>query len=330
MKRWEFKNTTVGSDGKVIFTELSEEQKKRIPDYIEVLRTAYGSDVPRPPYSNYFCKEAIGVVGGPKVPAGNIEYGVCQALHGEEAAVAAFRGFYRRKPENEKVVLGILADQPGEIPALCGNCRDILFDEFGPDLEVVAGSPEFKSVIIVSMRDYLFPDFEELPFFHISRELYDCYEKLIKYKKDHKIENDVYSGSLHPERKYYAMISTSEGEFFGAIDIMCDYHPIYPLRDAIRQIRRELKNKSFIIHNVCILFEGLEGVVKRHVMYKDRQHLLELNAEIEARLGQQQNPPVFLFDDRHNASLVALFKTTVREWLPFAFVPSAFGNNFQK
>lgn len=329
MNNFEFKNMIMGDDGKPIFVELSDEQKKRIPDYIEVLRTAYGSDVPRPPYSNYFCKEAIGVVGGPKVPAGNIEYGVCQALHGEEAAVAAFRAFYRRKPENEKVVLGILADQPGEIPALCGNCRDILLDEFGPDLEVVAGSPEFKSVIIVSMRNYLFSNFEELYNSScIDRGLFSHYFEMKDNWCMDRMNNDVYSGNLHPERKYYVMIDTIAGDFFGAFDIMCDYHSIYPLRDAIRQIRRGW-HTYLKIRGVYILFKGLKDGMLPHVMYKDRQHLLELNAQGEQFCQREMDPPVFIFDSR-DGQLVRVYRTTVKEWLPFAFVPSAFDNNFKK
>ena len=39
MNNFEFKNMIMGDDGKPIFVELSDEQKKRIPDYIEVLRT---------------------------------------------------------------------------------------------------------------------------------------------------------------------------------------------------------------------------------------------------------------------------------------------------
>jgi hypothetical protein len=141
------------------------------------------------------------------------------------------------------------------------------------------------------------------------------------------INNDVYSGDLYPERKYYAMINTSVGKCFGAFDIMCDYHPIYPLRDAIRQIRRG--NASLTVKSVCILFKGLKDGVLPHVMYKDRQHLLELNAQAEQFCQKEMNPPVFLFDSR-DGQLVSMYKTTVKQWLPFAFVPQAFNNSFQK
>ena len=334
MRNQKFKNAILRVDGKIFFTELSEEQKKRIPDYIEVLRTAYGSDVPRPSFSNYFSREAIGIVGGPKVPAGNIEYGVCKALHGEEAAVAAFRAIYRRKPENEKVILGIIADQPEEVPALCGNCRDILLDEFGSDFEIVAGSPEFEVTIVINMKNYLFSNFEEgnLPCANIII-MTSIYKHIMKYHKEvtKKIENDVYSGDLHPERKYYAMINTlSRDNYFGALDIMCDYHPIYPLRDAIRQIRRAgRENTSFVINGVYILFEGLKNKVMPHVMYKDRQHLLEFNIEVEQFCQKEINPPVFLFDSR-DGQLVNIYKTTIKQWLPIPFLPLAFDNNFQK
>lgn len=327
MKRWEFKNTLLRDNGKVIFTELSEEQKKRIPDYIEVLRVAHSSDVPKPSFSDYFCKEAIGPVGGLKLAAGNIEYGVCKALHGEEAAVAAYRSFYRRKDKNEKVVLGMVSGQSGQIPALCGNCRDILLDEFGLDLEIIAGAFDGGLATVISMRDYLFSDFEKFYNSYIGHGLLSYYEEIMAHWETNGINNDVYSGDLYPERKYYAMINTSIGKYFGAFDIMCDYHPIYPLRDAIRQIRR--KNTLFSINNVSILFRGLKDGALPHVMYKDRQHLLELNAQAEQFCQAKMDPPVFLFDSR-DGQFVSMYKTNVKQWLPFAFVPQAFNNNFKK
>jgi len=178
MDRWIFKNTLLYPDGKVIFTELSEGQKKRIPDYIEVLRVAHSSDVPRPSFSNYFCKEAIGPVGGLKLAAGNIEYGVCKALHGEEAAVAAFRAYYRRKEKNQQIVLGIATSKEGKVPRLCGNCRDILFDEFGLDLEIIAGTLDGGLATVTSMRDYLFDDFEEFRSSCIDNELFSYYVEM--------------------------------------------------------------------------------------------------------------------------------------------------------
>lgn len=327
MKNWEFKNILVRVDGKLFFTELSEEQKKIIPDYIEALRTALSSDVPRPPFSNYLCKESIGSIDGLKLAAGNMEYGVCEAIHGETAAAAAFRSFYRRKGENQKLVLGIAADQLGEVPALCGDCRDLLLDEFGPYFEIVSGILDGGLATVINMRNYLFFDFERINGNCVNRTILGYFEKIRDHKKTKNIEHDVYSSNIHPERKYYVMIDTSIGEYFGALDVMCDYHPIYPLRDAIRQVRRE--NSSFAIKSVHILFENLKDGVLPHVMYRDRQHLLELNAQAEQFCQKEMNPPVFLFDSQ-GGQLVSMYKTTVKQWLPFAFVPQAFSNNFQK
>src|SRR3989344_5739447 len=107
--------------------------------------------------------------------------------------------------------------------------------------------------------------------------------------------NDAYSPpDVHPERKYYAAIYSRKGVYYGALDLMCDYHPIYPLRDAIRQARR---SQDPCVQSVLIVgadtSEDLAGVPP-HVMYKDRQHLLELCLQQELVVGVESDPEVCL------------------------------------
>jgi hypothetical protein len=96
MSIWDFRTVRL-INGRVKIVVLSDGQKARIGEYIKALEIAKNSVVANPLFSQYFVKESIGVVGGEMLAAGNIEYGICQALHAEEAAVAAFRAHLWKK-----------------------------------------------------------------------------------------------------------------------------------------------------------------------------------------------------------------------------------------
>jgi hypothetical protein len=68
-----------------------------------------------------------------------------------------------------------------------------------------------------------------------------------------------------------------------------------------------------------------------HVMYKDRQHLLELNLEGELVSGKEVDPPVYLINyDVFRYQPVKAWQTSVKEWLPFPFSPLNLGSDFVK
>ena len=102
---------------------------------------------------------------------------------------------------------------------------------------------------------------------------------------------------------------------------MCDYHPIYALRDAVRQVRREndVTTGLTAIYVVCC---G-DGTLPPDVMYKDRQHLLELNLQTELIMGKENNPPIYL-GTMIKGVLTGMWRTSVKEWLPFPFTASNF------
>ena len=324
MSMWNFKTIQSGSKG-AEFVELSLSQQERVKKYTEALEIAAASTVANPPFSKYFVKESIGTRDGcTLLPAGNIEYGLCQALHGEESAVAAFRSYYGRNKVSEPI-LGIIAGSPGNIASPCGNCRDLLLDEFGEDFEIVSGAPEGGLAIVAKMKDYLFSQFRLMHIDHEEPILPD--EIKMAIKQGELLANDFYSPpDVHPERRYHAMIATVKNFYVGARDVMCEYHPIYALRDAIRQARRG--NDPFV-ESVTIVCEDFDGGAP-HVMYKDRQHLLELNLQAELLLGVEQNPPVYLVTYGQRKEIVGAWKTSVKEWLPFPFDPRNFGPEFVK
>jgi len=315
---WTFNTIQVKQDGQIEKIGLSPHQNTRIDKYVAALEAAAISTVANPIFSQYFVCESVAPTLGEIVPAGNIEYGLCQALHGEEAIVAAYRSMYGRSTQD--VVIGIIAGNPGNIATPCGNCRDILLDDLGTDFEIVSGASDGGEAVVANMSHFLFSKFKTLSTIEIHPDLLNMIGLTIQHGEF--LVNDAFSPkNVHPERKYHALIATKVQRFVGAHDVMCDYHPIYALRDAIRQARR--KHDPFV-QSVVIVSKG-SGEHKPHVMYKDRQHLLSLNLQAELLAGEENDPPVFLatYDEEHKVT--GLWQTSVKQWLPLPFTSRNFG-----
>jgi len=267
-------------------------------------------------------RTGVGSVQNKMLPAGNIEYGLCQALHGEETAVATFRSHYGRT-NVEEAILGIIDGNPENISGPCGNCRDIMLEDLGADFEIVSGAADGGVAVVAKMSQYLFSGFRSLDIGSISPDI----QKKIKVviRDGALLVNDAYSSEyIHPERRYHALIATQINYFIGARDIMCDYHPIYALRDAIRQARRA---NDPSVQSVIIVCENFGGGAPQ-VTYKDRQHLLELNLQAELLAGRENDPPVWLVTYDAQKRVTGAWKTSVKEWIPFAFNPRSFGQEF--
>jgi len=230
----------------------------------------------------------------------------------------------RRADKN--IILGIVAVNPGDTASPCGNCRDIMLEDLGQDFEIVCGAPGGGIAVVTKMNDYLFSDFKKVAVKNISPDLVES--AILTIKAGERLVNDAYSPpQLHPERRYHASVITNIHIFFGTRDVMCDYHPIYALRDAIRQARRA---KDPFIQAVIIVCEDFGGGAP-HVMYKDRQHLLELNFQVELLNGKEVDPPVYLMTyQKDTKNIVAIWKTSVKEWMPDVFTPRNFGPEFVK
>lgn len=323
MSKWSFKAVRLGPGREVELVDLSLAQAARIQEYTRALRAAARSTVAKPLFSNYFVRESIGPRDGKPKPAGNIEYGLCQSLHGEESAVTAFRTHYGRGG-SRKPLLGIIAGSPGNIATPCGNCRDILLDDLGSDFEIVSGAADGGIAIVTKMRDYLFPSPRKIGRLDAKPEVLT--RMRIAIRDGELLVNDAYSPKdKHPERRYHALIATTSANFVGARDVMCEYHPIYPLRDAVRQARRA---DSPFVRFAVIVCEDFGGRPP-HVMYKDRQHLFELNLQGELLMDQECDPPVYLATyNSQTKKIVSVWRTSVKEWLPLPFSPRNFGQAF--
>ncbi|MBI3590702.1 MAG: hypothetical protein HY094_04900 [Candidatus Melainabacteria bacterium] len=315
--------------------ELRKEQQERIPIYEQALTVSVNSKVAHPKFSNYFVKEGV-ITNSHALPAGNVEYGSCQALHGEESAVAAHRSSLSLSGENpDDLVLGIIAGNPGNVPSPCGNCRDIMRDTFGTNFEIASGAPEGGLAVVVPMSTFTFDTPREVNIGARKRlEVYsalgmnkgDFNSLVAKTIKEGKfLTNDPYCPpKIHPERRYYATIVTNRGLHHGGRDVMVEYHPIYALRDAVRQGRRE--DDSSGIQSVIVVAE--DPNMMPDVMYKDRQHLLEYNLQGELVREEEHDPPVFLVSHDEEGKITGIGKTSIKEWLPLAFSPANFGDEF--
>lgn len=341
MVKWKFRTVEIGPNGKEKLIKLSPKQAARTDKYTEALKVAVKSTVAHPLFSNYFVKGGIRDDSG-TIAGGNIEYGICQALHCEESLVAAIRSA-RGRTNLKNIILAISAGAPGLIASPCGNCRDIMLEDLGKDFELVCGAPKGGIAVVTTMRQYLFENFIErtealAKDWPIACTFSDAARAMaigtlrgnvsLTIRTGKKLENDAYSPkNIHPERRYYALIVTTQNNFFGARDVMCEYHPIYALRDAIRQARRA--NDPYI-KQVIIVCEDFGGGAP-HVMYKDRQHLHELNLQQELLLEKEINPPVYLVtykDDGEN--ITGFWHTNVKEWIPMCFSAGKFGPEFTK
>lgn len=330
MKDREFKALRRTINGEAELVELSSEQLNRIPVYIKALETADKSQVPDPKFSGYFCKESIGFRTMHK--AGNVEYGFCCALHGEVSGGAVLRassdgprGF------DDQLVMGIIADdsEGGKPANPCGDCRDFMLDALGPKLEIVSGPADGGVAVVAKLSDYLF-EFDGSKNFDLNPDFERNFLGVFLGGNLHVCDN--YSPpDVHPERRYYACINGKYGRYYGALDLMCDYHPIYPLRDAIRQARRarDARFDSVIVVGQDVS-NGL-AEVPPHVMYKDRQHLMEFNLEWELLDDVEIDPPVYLARCQNGLDSTRVhhvWQTSVKEWLPFPFSPRNFGPEF--
>jgi cytidine deaminase len=280
------------------------------------LTRAVGANASWPVFSGYEVRVSIAQKGQPPRPAGNCEYGLCQAIHGEEAAVAVFlslHGYIKA----DAPVLAAVAHKAGNVPACCGNCRDVLRAVFGSDLEVVAGHPDGGTAVVVPMSAYLVDSY---PRAKAANVLTDG-TALEAWDKGDRLVNDAFSPEGHDLRKYAAVVVTERGSYFGGRQVMCDYHPIYAVEDAIRAAER--KGDTFL-REVFIVCQG-DGSLPPDVMYRDRQRLHGFTMQ-SLLAGGREIEPLVLLATIQGTLVTGLWYTTVKRWLPIPFTARKFAD----
>ena len=245
--------------------------------------------------------------------------------------------------DRSQIVLAFAAKQEAGSLTPCGNCRDILRDAFGESFEFVCGSPGGGVAVDAKMSDMLFSDYQQviswgrvLPVqfskeFCAVESFFNSLPEIVQEAR--LIECDTYSTpnpfvprAVHPERKYFACIVTDMNTYFGAHYVRCEYHPVYA--GEIAGIRVELARDYSPIRAVYFVRETNLNVPP-DVMYRDRQHLMELTFGRQVLLGKELNPPVYL-GTVSGGTTTNVWRTTVKEWLPDRFSPHNFGDEFNE
>src|SRR3989344_6931545 len=291
MSKWEF--LELNSKGEPVPFSGS----KAMPWIQYALESAANSKVPDPKFSQYYVNCSCVVLDKTSniafscqatVQGGNTEYGLCQALHGEESLVTALKSVMgdNYKSINTYTVIIAFASrfETGKVPTCCGNCRDIMRDTLPLNTMIFGGHPNGGKVIVARLWNLLGDEYRKSPTIFTGGVFKDNESEEQLGRVDFlestiggclKLENDIYfPGIPNPGRRYYAIIRGHGYQYFGAHDVMCDYHPIYAIRDAIRQARRH--NRPEFSHVIVASEYHFPDV-----MYKDRQHLLELNFQQE-------------------------------------------------
>ena len=328
-------------DGKPALRSAITEHEEEIVRFLkDMLGLAAESKCAKPIFSGFHVRgiNTTGGIGGMTgmVASGNVEYGYCQALHNEEAAVAALisqRGSTEFPGSN--VIMIVAGKGKGSLrnfTAPCGNCRDILRDVIGENCLLVSGTEDGGIAIVARLSDCLFDQYAPMDknaIIGLVPEIKRIFRKAAEIQDNPY--NNLGTGQRFPLRNYYAQIFVSKvGEdissFVGAVDVPADFHPLYPIEDALRAAKRD---RALVLKGVKVVSFGT-GTYPPDVMYRDRQRLLEAALDTELLIGEPCNPEVLLVTvDMFDVSkITGAWRTTVKEWLPFPFSPRNFGSEF--
>lgn len=325
MPKWTLKRLVMVG-GKPTLAPLTKDEQD---SYKDVLRSAAESQCASPIYSGFHVKGSIHIPGaGHASQSGNIEYGHHQALHLEEAAVAALASRFNTSEHREPPVLAIIAGHgKGGLKNLtmpCGNCRDILRDTVGEHCAIVSGNTDGGVAVVAELADALFDCYRPVPLGKID-VMPDVIHRLMR-DGERLAKNPHHAPDKAPLRNYFASIMTGTGDvgaygpYVGAIQVGADYHPVYPAEVAL--LRMEFARDPYI-RSVIIAAEG-DGKYPPDVMYRDRQALLGAAIEHEHLTGKRHDPMVRLFTVKDGA-ITGAWKTSVEEWLPLPFSSRNFG-----
>ncbi len=344
-QHWEYVAVAGKRNGKPNFPPLNREQQKLIPAFDDALNVAAQSEVSHPIYSGYRVKESIS-----GLPAGNISYGKKRALHGEEVAVAniyskegivsaselplILRNIATYNPAIAlpkiipNLILAIIAHDPDGMAKPCGNCLDLLRDKLGRSLNVVFGASGGGEAKVAKLGDFLFEVGREHRISLRAREGPNLIATLAgqTFSEGTRLTDDAYVSKAEAlSRNYNALVVTNKGKYYGGYECLCDYHPIYAGRDAIRQARRA---HDYFLRYALFTAPG-PGNNPPDIMYMDRQHLMEYALIGDLETGREGDKPVYLASiDPQRKAVTGLWQTSVREFLPFPFSPINFGEEF--
>lgn len=329
MPKWELMRLEIAG-GERRLRPLTEEERVWEPYYTMLLTRAVEAQCGSPIFSDYHVKGCIAVGELVVAQSENIEYGHYQALHLEEAAVAALASRQNSIANPTPPVLAIVAGHgPGTLDTLtmpCGNCRRFLQDTVGKSCVILCGTLDGGTGMVATLADALFENYTRVPLGQI--DVLDIAITQTIREGTRLTHNHYYDSTKCPSRNYAVALTTGRGTvsdrtYFGATSNKGAFHPIYPMEDAVRAAERA---DDPYVRSVIVVAEG-DGSVPPDVDYRDRQCLLEFAIDRELLTGKRYDLPVRLFTHT-NGKLTGAWKTSAEEWLPLPFSPKNFGAEF--
>jgi len=265
-----------------------------------------------PSQSGFYVKTAGLTQSGKTVLGGNMEYGLCSAIHGEESVIANWAQACSLDDRISAIAFAsedVGPDSPWVTS--CGNCRDLVREYCDPEGFFLDGNPDGL--------------YRKYPF---SKLFFDAFHQIDNIRRrvtSKAIESavnamqrsyDIYSGAT-----YGASIITDSGVFSAGFEGDVAYHPTLPIRNAITCLKYASSEKGrFNTKQVVIA-----GPKALDVPYKDRQYLFEFVDGLRAGGIRKAPLEVYLIPATGADIQMEAWKTDSDEWLPFPFSPSVLG-----
>ncbi|MEK6942656.1 MAG: cytidine deaminase [Nanoarchaeota archaeon] len=305
MPKWNFIN---GLDNQVI--------ESVDPRWVSALEVALTSQA-TPDQSGYHVNAGGVTKKGNFVSGSNHEMAITDTVtHGEEAVIVAALETFGREDPIEVIAFAGLGG--GEIASPCGNCRDSIRQYADPNNLVIINAPrEGGKAVLVPGRAYFKSDFIEVK--ETGELRFAAIKQAVLAEQS---AYDIYSTKSSP-KIYGAVIACENGSIFrGSFRGDVAYHPDLPISAAIANFRDGSDDPSRkSIREIVVASTGSIP----DVMYKDRQHALELAEAMQSLNGRSGNPlPVYLVNMGNDGSM-KIFKTDTNEWLPHRFSPKHLG-----
>lgn len=276
------------------------------------------------PYqSNYFVKTAAMTQSGKFVIGSNHEMALTETItHGEEAVIARALDNYGDQDKIVTIAFEGPTNEDGKayIGSPCGNCRDSIEQYCDMDaLVLLEGSSKKGPISYMPGNRFFFEDYEtarktpgnEAGFLQAKKGLHTAYDYLVPKEKQDQL--------------YGAAILTEDGRIFrGSFKGDAAFHAVNPISAALCNLRDSADDPERInLKEVYVVGKKQ----KPKVLYKDRQHLLEM---VEAmRIYKGDDPlepiPITLYQLGGRNQVQKAWKTDSQEWLPHSFSAAAFG-----
>lgn len=332
MPKWNLMRLATASDGARSLAPLTKEQEPMAPWYEMLLARAAEAECGSPIFSDYHVKGCIAAGELTHAYAENIEYGHYQALHSEEAAVAALVSRLNSMDCLTPPVLAIVAghgsgDTVESFTMPCGNCRDFLRDTISEHgCTLLLGTLDGGTGVVATLHDAFFDHYARVPLDRI--DVMDTWVAKTIREGAKASDNPYFNPDKCPLRNYVVALTTGESQisdrtYFGGTQNDEDFHPDYPIEIALLQAKLA---RDPYVRSLVVVAEG-DGSAPPDVMYRDRQRLLSAVIRRELLTGKRYDLPVRLFTHT-NGKLTGAWKTSAEEWLPLPFSPRNFGLEF--